>query len=405
MVHLTVTATDSVSVPHKPSYWFSIVLFPILNPILKFLIPADFSRFPPLFQYLIPFFATFFYLLLLLLLTAISLSLPSFFHQHFVLRTSSRHILFQPSVHRIWSDFSRLLLASQTACCTPGYYFCFQTLFSLLTCFVHFNQPLKTINGFFFAVLFSSVHEILFTGERRQAIVNISDQKKGFIWRGIRSSNSRFIITRVPAMTSSSKQSLILLSSLFLLVILNQGVVSSFKHSSYAYTPSSASSSFPVTAAPISGRSSDVVKLFSNLERVFRQLPSLWSGWTSGPGNTAISRQVFDMIDIVTDVAMLTVIGIPILGLVAVGATALSPLLGSAAAAGRKKRESNSINGGNFVSRAGKAILYARNLYDIVSDLDELFEKYDIRSNDCQLRAICEVHRWVFVTCLLVVAS
>lgn len=185
----------------------------------------------------------------------------------------------------------------------------------------------------------------------------------------------------------SSRQSLILLSSVFLL-----GVVSSFKHSSYPYTQSSSPSS-SLTAAPISGRSSDVVKLFSNLERVFRQLPSLWSGWTSGTGNTAISRQVFDMIDIVTDVAMLTVIGIPILGLVAVGATALSPLLGSAAAAGRKKRESSPIVGGNFVSRAGKAILYARNLYDIVSDLDELFEKYEIRSNDCQLRAICEVHR------------
>jgi hypothetical protein len=89
------------------------------------------------------------------------------------------------------------------------------------------------------------------------------------------------------------------------------------------------------------------------------------------------------------------VIGIPILGLVAVGATALSPLLGASAAAGRKKRAADPpvSPADGFVNRAGKAILYARNLYDIVSDLEEMFEKYEIKSNDCQLRAICEVHR------------
>ena len=170
----------------------------------------------------------------------------------------------------------------------------------------------------------------------------------------------------------------------------SRGVVSSKKqtlHHSSAFS----SSSLLSAAAPVSGRSSEAVKLFSHLERVFRQLPSLWSGWSSG--NTAISRQVFDMIDIVTDVAMLTVIGIPILGLVAVGATALSPLLGSSAA-GRRKREAVTASGGDgSADRAGKAILYARNLYDIVSDLEEMFEKYEIKSNDCQLRAICEVHR------------
>lgn len=97
------------------------------------------------------------------------------------------------------------------------------------------------------------------------------------------------------------------------------------------------------------------------------------------------------MIDIVTDVAMLTLIGIPILGLVAVGATALQPLLGSAA--GRKKRDTSSSHPDGFIDRAGKAILYARNLYDILADLEETFDKYDIKTNDCQLRAICEVHR------------
>ena len=169
---------------------------------------------------------------------------------------------------------------------------------------------------------------------------------------------------------------------------------SSLSAAAHRYVYSSSLARNSDAAAPMSARSSETLKLFSHLERVFRQLPALWSGWTRG--NSAISRQVFDMIDIVTDVAMLTVIGIPILGLVAVGATALSPLLGSAAVAGRKKRaaaSSSSPAEDNLLERAGKAILYTRNLYDIVSDLEQMFEKYDIKSNDCQLRAICEVHR------------
>jgi len=46
-------------------------------------------------------------------------------------------------------------------------------------------------------------------------------------------------------------------------------------------------------------------------ERSARQL-SFW------PYSNSLSRQIFDMLDIVTDVAMLTLLGIPILGLVAV---------------------------------------------------------------------------------------
>lgn len=176
-------------------------------------------------------------------------------------------------------------------------------------------------------------------------------------------------------------------SLILVLIMTSGGVVSSSRRNPSSHSLSSSPQFF---AAPLaSGRSSDSpVKLFTQLERLFRQLPSLWSGWSKG--NTAVSRQVFDMIDIVTDVAMLTIIGIPILGLVAVGATALSPLLGSSA--GRKKRDADQSTGG-FMDRAGKAILYTRTLYDIVSDLEDMFEKYDIKSNDCQLRSICEVHR------------
>jgi hypothetical protein len=53
-------------------------------------------------------------------------------------------------------------------------------------------------------------------------------------------------------------------------------------------------------------------------ERSARQL-SFW------PYSNSLSRQIFDMLDIVTDVAMLTLLGIPILGLVAVSLLSTNP--------------------------------------------------------------------------------
>lgn len=101
------------------------------------------------------------------------------------------------------------------------------------------------------------------------------------------------------------------------------------------------------------------------------------------------------MIDIVSDVAMLTLVGIPILGLVAMSATALSPLLGSkVGASGRKKRETEMMTE-DFLGKAGRSLLYARNLYEVLQKLEENFHKFGITSNDCQLKAICEVHRLV----------
>lgn len=104
-------------------------------------------------------------------------------------------------------------------------------------------------------------------------------------------------------------------------------------------------------------------------------------------GNTGLSRQIFDMLDIVTDVAMLTLLGIPILGLVALGATALQPIVGGT---GRRKREAAD---GDFLSRAGNVIDYATDLYGLLSDLEATFERYSIRDDACQHKAICEVHR------------
>lgn len=133
-----------------------------------------------------------------------------------------------------------------------------------------------------------------------------------------------------------------------------------------------------------------------SLEKLYRKSMEYFSsiGLTSSNKN-GISRQVYEMIDIVSDVAMLTLVGIPILGLVAMSATALSPLLGSkVGASGRKKRETETL-ADDFLGKAGRSLLYARNLYDVLEKLEEHFHKYGITSDDCQLKAICEVHRLV----------
>lgn len=116
-------------------------------------------------------------------------------------------------------------------------------------------------------------------------------------------------------------------------------------------------------------------------ERSARQL-SFW------PYSNSLSRQIFDMLDIVTDVAMLTLLGIPILGLVALGASVIGPSIGGAAS-GRKKRSSED----HIFDRAKRAMLYARNLFDVLANLEDTFQKYEITESECQLKAVCEVHK------------
>jgi len=111
-----------------------------------------------------------------------------------------------------------------------------------------------------------------------------------------------------------------------------------------------------------------------------------FSFWPSNfYSSNSLSRQIYDMLDIVTDVAMLTLLGIPILGIFALGASVIGPAIGGA---GRKKRSEDSI-----VERGKRAFFYARNLFDVLANLEESFQKYDIKESECQLKAVCEVHK------------
>lgn len=160
--------------------------------------------------------------------------------------------------------------------------------------------------------------------------------------------------------------------------ILNQKIIHRSSHSPIPFTSLSKENVF-----------------LQSLEKLYRKSMEYFSSIGFSSNKNGISRQVYEMIDIVSDVAMLTLVGIPILGLVAMSATALSPLLGSkVGASGRKKRETEGVTE-DFLGKAGRSLLYARNLYDVLEKLEENFHKYGITSNDCQLKAICEVHRLV----------
>ena len=66
--------------------------------------------------------------------------------------------------------------------------------------------------------------------------------------------------------------------------------------------------------------------------------------------------------------------------------------IGSSGSA-RTKRSSDGI-----LDRSKRAILYARNLFDILANLEETFKKYEILESECQMKAVCEVHKKAFAT-------
>lgn len=39
--------------------------------------------------------------------------------------------------------------------------------------------------------------------------------------------------------------------------------------------------------------------------------------------------------------------------------------------------------------------MYARNLFDVLANLEEAFQKYEIIDTECQLKAVCEAHKTI----------
>ena len=64
-------------------------------------------------------------------------------------------------------------------------------------------------------------------------------------------------------------------------------------------------------------------------------------------------------------------------------------VIGPSVASGRKRRSSDE----HMFDRAKRAILYARNLFDVLANLEDTFQKYEITESECQLKAVCEVHK------------
>lgn len=67
----------------------------------------------------------------------------------------------------------------------------------------------------------------------------------------------------------------------------------------------------------------------------------------------------------------------------------IAPSLNTGTGSARNKRSINE----SIVSRSKRALLYARNLFDILANLEETFRKYQIMESECQLKVVCEVHK------------
>lgn len=93
------------------------------------------------------------------------------------------------------------------------------------------------------------------------------------------------------------------------------------------------------------------------------------------------SRQLYEMTDLVNDVAMITLLGIPFFGLFALGANIFGPMINESLSNSRLAKDSTSSWSSYF------------QLYQKMIHLENLLKKLHIFESECQLRAICEISR------------
>ncbi|XP_022241598.1 uncharacterized protein LOC111085762 [Limulus polyphemus] len=112
---------------------------------------------------------------------------------------------------------------------------------------------------------------------------------------------------------------------------------------------------------------------------------------------TEVGRQLGGLLDLLggsSDLALAGLVMVPLMALLAMGAQSLLPFFGTNLAFRRVYSPTVTYrNKRDLWDRAGKALLYARNLYDIMAELENTFHQYNIEENECKLRAICEAHR------------
>lgn len=106
-------------------------------------------------------------------------------------------------------------------------------------------------------------------------------------------------------------------------------------------------------------------------------------------GFEAIRRQLSGGIG--SDLVMMGLISLPIIGLLTMGSASVGNLLGLGASSGSKKSSSKRTRR-SLKDKAADAVDYAKNLWNIMEQLETAFEKYDLYEAECRLRVVCEAH-------------
>lgn len=106
-----------------------------------------------------------------------------------------------------------------------------------------------------------------------------------------------------------------------------------------------------------------------------------------------IRRQFGGGMELLGDIVMMGMIGLPILGLLTVGSSSIANFLGFGSASSSKS--SSKRNKRSLKEKAAGAVEYAKDLWEVMEQLERAFEKYDLYQAECRLRAVCEVHHKV----------
>ncbi|KAF8784878.1 uncharacterized protein LOC129958792 [Argiope bruennichi] len=110
-------------------------------------------------------------------------------------------------------------------------------------------------------------------------------------------------------------------------------------------------------------------------------------------GFNMIRRQFGGGMELLGDIVVMGMIGLPILGLLTVGSSSIANFLGFGSSGSSKsssKRTRRSLK-----EKAAGAVEYAKTLWDVMEQLEKAFERYDLYQAECRLRAVCEAHQKV----------
>lgn len=130
----------------------------------------------------------------------------------------------------------------------------------------------------------------------------------------------------------------------------------------------------------------------SNLMVSSRQFhpPPYYPMFQQPTGFEAIRRQFGGGLG--SDLMMVGLIGLPILGLLTMGSASIGSLLGLGASSSSSKKSSSKRSKRSLKEKAADAVEYAKKLWNVMEQLEKAFEKYDLYQAECRLRVVCEAH-------------